>query len=365
MTNWNDCNKILCIRPDNMGDLLMSGPAIRALKSSFNAHITVLTSSMAAGIAAFLPEIDEVIVFDIPWVKSNKPADSKAIEQMIAILREKGFDAAVIFTVFSQSSLPSAMLAYQAEIPKVLAYCRENPYGLITNWVPDEEPYALIRHQVKRDIHLVSTIGAKLNDERLHVNAPMNIWLTVQTKLEALKWHNNNPWLILHPGVSEVKRQYPIKHWVAIGIELIKKGYQIILTGTANENTLVTEICQAIGSQSFNAAGLFKLDELICLIKHSQLLLSVNTGPVHIAAAVGTPVLVLYAQTNPQHTPWKVSNRVFEFPVHPELQSNNQVIRYLQQTIYKNPAQMPTTDAVVQAVDEMLMRSAPLNQLSP
>src|SRR3982750_4010429 len=128
MTDWNNCRNILCIRPDNMGDLLMSGPAIRALKRSFNARITVLTSSMAAGIAAFMPEIDEVMVFDMPWIKAERPADNTSLEKLIISLREKKFGAAVIFTVFSQNPLPTALLAYQAGIPRVLGYCRENPY---------------------------------------------------------------------------------------------------------------------------------------------------------------------------------------------------------------------------------------------
>ena len=167
MSDWGNCRNILCIRPDNMGDLIMSGPAIRALKEAFNAKITVLTSTMAASISAFMPEIDEVLVFDMPWVKMEKPADSTAVQQLIGNLRSKKFDAAVVFTVFSQNSLPAAMIAYQAGIPKILAYCRENPYGLLTDWVPDKEPYTLIRHQVERDLYLVAKVSAKVNDDRL------------------------------------------------------------------------------------------------------------------------------------------------------------------------------------------------------
>jgi hypothetical protein len=65
-------------------------------------------------------------------------------------ISEKKFDAAVIFTVYSQNPLPTVMLAYLAGIPKRLAYCRENPYQLLTDWVPDQEPYTLIKHQVRQ-----------------------------------------------------------------------------------------------------------------------------------------------------------------------------------------------------------------------
>lgn len=153
--NWQGCKNILCIRPDNMGDLIMSGPAIRALKKSFGARITLLTSIMAKGITLMMPEIDEVMVYDVPWVKTAEIEDTKAFYDVIADIKNKNFDAAVVFTVYSQNPQPTAMLAYLAGVPQILAYCRENPYQLINNWVPDKEPYELIKHQVKRDLDLV------------------------------------------------------------------------------------------------------------------------------------------------------------------------------------------------------------------
>ncbi|HEX8460355.1 MAG TPA: glycosyltransferase family 9 protein, partial [Segetibacter sp.] len=153
--NWQHCKCILVIRADNMGDLIMNGPAISALKTTFSAKITVLTSSMAAGIAPHLPCIDEVIVFDLPWVKAKAVAGSDEIFHLVKQLKQKKFDAVVIFTVFSQNPLPAAMIAYMAGIPLRLAYCRENPYELLTDWVPDKEPYSFIQHQVERDLNLV------------------------------------------------------------------------------------------------------------------------------------------------------------------------------------------------------------------
>src|SRR3954468_24669224 len=80
---WSHCKNILCIRADNMGDLLMSTPALRALKESFGAKITVLTSSMAASIAGYIGEIDEVIVYDLPWVKTNAEPDTSSLLELV------------------------------------------------------------------------------------------------------------------------------------------------------------------------------------------------------------------------------------------------------------------------------------------
>jgi ADP-heptose:LPS heptosyltransferase len=352
--SWKDCKNILCIRPDNMGDLIMSAPAIRALKKTFGARITILTSSMAKGIIKHIPEIDDAIIFDLPWVKTAEAPDTNSFNEVLEAIKDRNFDAAVIFTVFSQNPLPTAMLTYLAGIPRVLGYCRENPYHLLTNWVPDKEPYDYIKHQVRRDLDLVASIGAVTDDEDLQLIVDENLWGVVTVKLSDICVDLNKPWLILHSGVSEKKRQYPIELWAEAGRKLIGEGYQLLLTGSSTEKNLTDELQYKIGSGSFSIAGSFKLDEFICLVKHAPLLISVNTGTTHIAAAVGTKVAVLYAQTNPQHTPWNVPNRVLEFPVATYMRSKNEVITYLNRTIYNAPAKMPNADDVVNAVNELL-----------
>ena len=120
--SWERAKSILIIRADNMGDLIMSGPAIRALKQTFSSKITLLTSSMAAPITPYLPEIDDVVVFDLPWIKAKEVVANEEIFTLVQQLKKRRFDAAVIFTVFSQSAMPAAMLAYMAAIPLRLAY---------------------------------------------------------------------------------------------------------------------------------------------------------------------------------------------------------------------------------------------------
>ncbi|MVN20335.1 glycosyltransferase family 9 protein [Mucilaginibacter arboris] len=349
MDSWQNCKNILVIRLDNMGDLLMSTPAIRALKETFKSKITVLTSSMAAGITPHIPEIDETITFDVPWVKTANASFSNVFLKMVDVLKEKQFDAAIIFTVFSQNPMPAVMLAYLADIPKRLAYCRENPYELLTNWVPDEEPYTLIKHQVKRDLDLVATVGTKTSNDLLSLKIP-KAWNSAKEKLHKNSIDLQKPWIILHPGVSEIKRQYPTQNWIELGKRLIADfDCQVIITGSASEKKLTDEIQQGIGTNAFSVAGLLSLDEFICLIKEASLLIAVNTGPVHIAAATQTPVIVLYAQTNPQHTPWKTPNKVLFFEVPEALQSKNEVLKFVQKEAEKVP-EIVAVEAILEAV---------------
>jgi lipopolysaccharide heptosyltransferase II len=353
--SWQYCKNILIIRADNMGDLIMSAPAIRALKETFSSAITVLTSSMAANIAPAIAEIDDVIVFDLPWVKAKETIGSDEIVALTQKLKDRSFDAVVIFTVFSQNPLPAAMIAYMAGIPLRLAYCRENPYNLLTNWVPDKEPYAFIQHQVDRDLQLVKSIGASTTNKQLLLTIPTSLIAVVQTKLSQVNINSTKPWLIFHAGVREKKREYPATLWIEAAKKLIaEKGYQILFTGARSEQEMCDELAAKTGENAFSIAGLFSLQEFISLIKQAPVIVSVNTGAVHIAAAVNTPVVVLYAQTNPQHTPWMVPNRVLEYAVDEAGRSKNEVLQFLYKNVYTEPAPMPGGDAIVDAVDELV-----------
>lgn len=355
MTGPRNYSNILCIRLDNMGDLLMSTPAMAALKESFGARITVLTSSMAAGVAKHINVIDDVMIYNVPWVKTNEYGAGEEFMEIVEELRKRDFDAAVIFTVYSQNPLPAAMLAYLAGVPVCVGYCRENPYQLINHWVPDKEPYDFIRHQVRRDLDLVAAMGASISDEKLRLTLPQIDQSIITGKLTGAGADMDKPWLTLHPGVSELKRQYPIDQWIAAGKQIRDElGYQLLITGTKSEQSLANQIADGIGEQAYAVAGLFTLDEFILLISQTPVLLSVNTGTIHIAAALGVSTVVLYALTNPQHTPWQVPCKILPFEVPREAQSRNEVIVHVNKYFSSQRIPFPCAADVTEAVAALL-----------
>src|SRR5690606_5306425 len=142
------------------------------------------------------------------------------------------------------------------------------------------------------------------------------------------------PWIVVHPGASEEKRLYPRERFNIILKKIIEANdVQILLTGTQKEKVLTEHLRSGIAESSFSVAGMLTLEEFMALIDISPLVLSVNTGTVHIAAALQTPVVVLYALSNPQHTPWNVANRVFMFPVVEELKSKNEILRWMDENV--------------------------------
>lgn len=355
MFSQHQYKNILCIRADNMGDLLMSSPAIRSLKETFGAKITLLTSTTAAGIVKQIPEIDDVIIADLLWVKTAAAASAVGFLNLIEQLKERDFDLAIILSVYSQNPLPAAMLAWLANIPARLSYCRENPYELLTNWVPDEEPYSKIKHQVRRDLDLVATIGAFTSYENISIINKPEVWEPVEQKLKAKGVDLGQPWLMMHAGVSEKKREYPAGLWVETARKIIKDlGYQILFTGSEAEKPLTDSLQQEAGIKTFSLGGVFSLEEFTSLIGKSPVIISVNTASVHLAAATGTPVIVLYALTNPQHSPWKVTGKVLPFDVPEAAQSKNEVIRHASKKYLNIPASMVTPDEIFEAAAVIL-----------
>ncbi len=352
---WQEANNILCVRLDSMGDVLMTTPAIRALKTQHvGRRVTLLTSPSGADVAALVPEIDRVIVYDAPWMKATaRRADSRAEYAMIERLRAEHFDGAVIFTVFSQNPLPSAMLCYLADIPLRLAHSHENPYQLLTNWIADPEPAQFIRHEVRRQLDLVAAVGCTTDNVGLSLLVPEKARQQIRSKIASLDIEPNRPWVLIHPGASAPSRRYPPEQFARVARLLYEAGLPAVFTGGAGETDLIGSIRAGMRAPSHSFAGRLDLAQLAALIELAPVLVANNSGPAHIAAAVGTPIVDLYALTNPQHQPWNVPQRVL---------SHDVPCKFCYKSIcpqgHQNCLRLVTPEQVVQAVFELLTTPA-------
>lgn len=330
---WKRAANILCVRLDNMGDILMCTPAMRAIAQTLpESRLTLLASPMAAAVAPFIPELHAAMTFSAPWTKGGEPAAPDQTEELVWRLRGAAFDGAVIFTSFSQSPLPAALLCFQAGIPLRLAHCRENPYELLTDWIADPEPGQLIRHEVRRQLALVAGIDCRPDSERLSFALREADLDWMRRRLRGMLNGDGRRWVLMHPGASAPSRRYPPAHWSqVIRMLTCTHGVQVVLSGEAGDASLIAAIIDAAsatgtastaraapvaGVASKNSpmvhslAGELDLGKLGAAIALAPVLVSNNTGPAHMAAALGTPVVDLYALTNPQHTPWQVESRV-------------------------------------------------------
>ena len=314
--SWAHARNILCVRLDCLGDVLMTTPAMRALKESVpGRRLTLLSSPAGAAAARLVPEVDDIVAFTAPWMKP--PAAGAATDDaMRQTLAARHFDAAVIFTVYSQNPLPAAYLCYLAGIPLRLAHCHENPYQLLTDWVPDPEPAACVRHEVQRQLDLVAAVGCRAADQRLSFAVPPTARTGIRRRLRSMGVRAGVPLVVVHAGASAASRRYPPQQFAAaLNILCASAPCELVFTGSAQEQALIEGIRASLHFPSHSTAGRLDLAELGALIERAELMVANNTGPVHIAAALGTPVVDLYALTNPQHTPWQVASRVLSHDV--------------------------------------------------
>ncbi len=313
---WSRARRILAIRLDNLGDVLVTTPALHAIKQSLpHATLTLLASPVGAQVARLNPDLDDVIVYQAPWMDPWHilPQDSRREQQMIETLRARHFDAAIIFTSFRQSALPAAYLCYLADIPLRAAASIDGPGSLLTT--RHKHPERMM-HEVERGLDLTAALGIDTEERALVLEVPSEARRAIADLLATYRVEAGQPLVVVHPGCSMPARTYPWEMYAEVCDLLVQRsGATVFLTGAEDERALVGRIVERLApehrSQVIPLAGMLPFPEFCALIEAADLTITNNTGPMHIAAAVKTPVVALFALTNPpeQWGPWRVPHR--------------------------------------------------------
>ncbi len=321
---WRSVRNVLLIRLDNLGDVLLTTPAFHAVKRSLpQASLTLLASPVGAQVAALNPDLADVLVYQAPWMDPwhKLPLDSQREQEMIALIKARHFDGAIIFTSFRQSSLPAAYLCYLADIPLRAAASIDGPGSLLTTRYKHPER---IIHEVEHNLELVSALGMSTDDRSLVLDVPDDAMHEVASLLDRggvniarrVSAINRAPTVVVHPGCSMPARTYPWEMYVEVIDLLVERlGAFVVVTGVEDERSLVAQVLEQVRPENrastLAMAGALPFPLFSALIKTADLTITNNTGPMHVSAAVKTPVIALFALTNPpeQWGPWQVPHR--------------------------------------------------------
>ena len=357
---WRSARRILAIRLDNLVDVLVTTPALHAIKASLPAiELSLLTSPVGAQVARLNPDIDEVIVYEAPWMDPwhRLPQNSKREQQMIAMVKERQFDGAIIFTSYHQSSLPAAYLCYLADIPLRLAASIDGPGSLLTT--RHKHPERMM-HEVERGLDLVNAIGLSTKALDLVLKVPSMARESIYEFLSAQNVDPFRPLLVIHPGCSMPARTYPYEMYAQVLDLVIERlGATVVVTGTQDEQTLVERLLDRVQEHNRRAilacAGTLPFPDFCALIEAAELIITNNTGPMHIAAAVKTPVVALFALTNPpeQWGPWHVPHRQLYHDVSCRI-CYNRICPYNHECL-----RLVTPEQVADASEELLLETIP------
>jgi ADP-heptose:LPS heptosyltransferase len=286
----------LVVRLDSMGDMLAAGPAIRAVAAGAD-RVTVLCGPAGVAAASLLPGVDATVVWACPWIVNPPPAVSRSdVDDLITRLARLGLDQAVILTSFHQSPLPAALLLRLAGVPEIVAASEDYPGSLLDARlpVPGDAPEPV------RMLQTVRAAGFELpagDDGRLRVRRPL-------PELDAgLLAATRAPLVVVHPGTSAPARAYPEPLWAAAVDRLVQDGWRVALTGSPAERPLTGRILSTLGGAAAagvdSLSGRLDLAQLAAVLDRAEVTVVANTGPAHLSAAVGTPVVSLFAPVVP------------------------------------------------------------------
>lgn len=304
---WAKAKNLLAMRLDNIGDVVMAGPALRAVKEALpDARLTLMVSPAGAGAAALLPWIDDILVRRVVWQDLGRLPFNPAREwNLIKSLEAGRFDGAIIFTSFSQSPHPAGLACLLAGIPLRLGSSKETAPGVLTAAAPSPPDYL---HQVDRNIELIEAVGFRIQSRDLSIQTAGCAKAAVERLLCSSGFTAGEPYLLVNPFASATARTYPMGRLVRAASGLAEAtGLRPVVTGTEGEKERAARIAQAVGYRAVNVSGMTTVGELARLVEGATLLLTNNTSTMHIADACGTPSVVLYSGTELE-SQWRPRN---------------------------------------------------------
>ncbi|HEX8498446.1 MAG TPA: glycosyltransferase family 9 protein, partial [Actinomycetales bacterium] len=300
--------RVLAVRLDSDGDVLMTGPAIAALRHGPDgvpaSRVDLLAAPPGAAAARLLPGVDEVLVADVPWSGYHPPApEAAALRDVVDLVAAGGYDEVVVFTSYHQSPLPMAVLARLAGVPRVIAASDDYPGSLLD--LRHKRPGPLDgtggEHEVVASLGLVAASGRVVPaDPRLALRRPLpDLPVDLVAELgDVGEGTDAGSWVVVHPGASVPARAPDPRVAAASVAALAGAGWRVVVTGGPGEVELTARVSAGIPGV-VDAGGRTSFGQLATLLADAAVAVVGNTGPAHLAAAAGTPVASWFSAVMP------------------------------------------------------------------
>jgi ADP-heptose:LPS heptosyltransferase len=277
---------VLIARLDNPGDVLLAGPTVRAVAAHVE-QVVMLTGPHGSAAAQLLPGVDRIIEWCAPWINPDPdPVTAQHVAVLQDAVRAHAPRGALLLTLFHQSPLPLALLLRLAGVGWIGAISEDYPGSLLDlrHHVDGDPPEA------QRALDLAYAAGYRLpagDEGRLAVRRPL-------PDVEHLTGAPG--YVVVHPGASVPAREWPVQHCAHAVAALAAAGHRVLVTGSAREQHLTAEVA---GDCGVDLGGRTDLPALAAVLDGACVVVAGNTGPAHLAAAVGTPVVSLFAPVVP------------------------------------------------------------------
>lgn len=287
--------RILIIRLDRIGDVVLSTPVIKALRQAYpNSHIAFMARPLVKDLLMNNPYLNEVILYD----KDNIHRQALSTLKFAMQLRKKKFDLAVILHPTNRS----AMIAFLAGIPTRLGY--DKKCGILMTKKIGDTKHLGQKHEAEYSLDLLKAIGIEAKDTDLFVPVNRDDENAVSEFLRKLHVQEKDRILTICPGASCPSKIWPKKRFAKIADMLADElDLKVVLVSDDKDAHIAEDIARSMNSSPLVLAGRLTLGELAALLKRSCLFISNDSGPVHIASAVGTPVISIFGRNQPGLSP--------------------------------------------------------------
>jgi len=285
MINNLTVKKILVVRNDRFGEFLLIIPALRALKEKFkDAKIFAVVNPYVKELAKAISYIDEIITWE------NRKHKFREILFFSHKLRKENFDLCIIFNPSKEFNI----ISFLAGIPIRVGYARKWDF-LLTHKIEDKK-YLGLKHEIDYNLELVRIIGADTDDKSLN--------LEIKGEIDIPQIDNYKNSVIVHPWTSDSIKQWPIEYFRDLVLRLVRElNEKVIIIGGKENLDISQKYFSDLDESIINLTGKTTLLELAVILKNSKILISLDSGPVHLASCVDTPVLAIFRNDIPAKSP--------------------------------------------------------------
>lgn len=287
--------RILIIRTDRIGDVTLSTPVVKALREAHpEAYIAFMVRPYARDIVEGNPWLDEVIIYD----KHGAHKGFLATLFFAWRLRSKRFDTALILHPTNRAHI----IAFAAGIPERIGWGRKLP-ALLTKSLRDEK-YLGEKHEFEYTLDILRSVSVEVRDKSLYLPVRERDEASIIKKLSERGVAGSDTLLAVHPGASCPSKRWPYDRFASL-ISRLKSRYdaKIVLVSGPEDAAGLAELREALRDEVVDISGETSVGELAALLKRCRLFISNDSGPVHIAAAVGTPSVVIFGRKQPGLSP--------------------------------------------------------------
>ncbi len=283
--------RILLIRTDRIGDVVLSTPAIKAVRDTYpNAYIAFMVRPYAKDIVDGNPYLDEVIIYD-----KDRAHKSFLLTALFGLrLRKKHFDTAVSLHPTNRAHI----IMFLAGIPERIGFDRKMPF-LLTKRIADKK-FLGEKHELDYTLDILKSIGVTAKERNLFVPVNNTAENAINIKLAREGYNGSDELIVVHPGASCPSKKWPAEYFASL-IDRLKNSRNIQVAVIAGPDDIreASELKKNLKSDIIDLSGKTSVRELAALFRKCSLFISNDSGPVHIASAVGTTSVVIFGRKQP------------------------------------------------------------------